>query len=358
MAKGEAKPGLCSPGGAEVAKKCAEILGGGDVEVAYKTALVHCLGSYDNTTDKMVYDGIQSCSASTFLAGGIASCRFGCMGMGDCVQACEYGAVTVCNGVAQIDPHKCKGCSKCVQACPKKLISFVPLKKQAVVRCSNCDKGRDTMKVCKIGCIGCGKCVKTCPKGAISLKDNCAVVDRRSASAAACAWTPAPGISSRCWTYKARKRTEKSPGKSWGIFLLSLRALRSRPARWQRNLRAQTRLLYSAWIAAKEQFLTAFLGKATIRGRGPLFVPGLVRCQEKVLCFFLEEATIRGRGPLFVPGLVRCKKKFFASFLEEATIRGEGRCLCLPSALPRKSSLLLSWRKRRYGGEGRCLCLA
>ncbi len=177
MAKGEAKPGLCSPGGAEVAKKCAEILGSGDVEVAYKTALVHCLGSYDNTTDKMVYDGIQSCSASTFLAGGIASCRFGCMGMGDCVQACEYGAVTVCNGVAQIDPHKCKGCSKCVQACPKKLISFVPLKKQAVVRCSNCDKGRDTMKVCKIGCIGCGKCVKTCPKGAISLKDNCAVVD-------------------------------------------------------------------------------------------------------------------------------------------------------------------------------------
>ena len=64
-----------------------------------------------------------------------------------------------------------------MQACPKKLISFVPLKKQAVVRCSNCDKGRDTMKVCKIGCIGCGKCVKTCPKGAISLKDNCAVVD-------------------------------------------------------------------------------------------------------------------------------------------------------------------------------------
>ena len=165
MAKGEAKPGLCSPGGAEVAKKCAEILGGGDVEVAYKTALVHCLGSYDNTTDKMVYDGIQSCSASTFLAGGIASCRFGCMGMGDCVRACEYGAVTVCNGAAQIDPHKCKGCSKCVQACPKKLISFVPLKKQAVVRCSNCDKGRDTMKVCKIGCIGCGKCVKDLPQG-------------------------------------------------------------------------------------------------------------------------------------------------------------------------------------------------
>ena len=29
MAKGEAKPGLCSPGGADVAKKCAQLLGGG-----------------------------------------------------------------------------------------------------------------------------------------------------------------------------------------------------------------------------------------------------------------------------------------------------------------------------------------
>ncbi|WP_418771242.1 RnfABCDGE type electron transport complex subunit B [Neglectibacter timonensis] len=177
LSKGEAKPGLCSPGGVDVAQKCAELLGSGEVEVEYKTALVHCLGSYDNTTDKMRYDGIQSCSASTFLAGGISSCRYGCMGMGDCVRACEYGAVSVCNGVAKIDPAKCRGCSKCVEACPKSLISFVPLKKQAVVRCSNCDKGRDTMKVCTIGCIGCMKCVKTCEFEAVAVKNGCAAVD-------------------------------------------------------------------------------------------------------------------------------------------------------------------------------------
>ena len=102
MAKGEAQPGLCSPGGAEVAQKCAEILGGGDVQVEYKTALVHCLGSYDNTTDKMLYDGIQSCSAAAFLMGGVTSCRFGCMGLGDCQRACQYGAITVCNGLLPV----------------------------------------------------------------------------------------------------------------------------------------------------------------------------------------------------------------------------------------------------------------
>ena len=177
LSKGEAKIGLCSPGGEECAKACAELLGAGDVEVEKKTALVHCMGSYDMTSDKMLYDGIPSCSASTFLAGGISSCQFGCMGMGDCAAVCPYGAVNVCNGIATIDHNKCKGCSQCVAACPKHLISFVPLKKQAVVRCANCDKGAQTVKVCKIGCIGCGKCVKACEYDAVKVVGFCAVVD-------------------------------------------------------------------------------------------------------------------------------------------------------------------------------------
>ena len=177
LAHGEAKVGLCSPGGEEVAQACAELMGVTDVSVEKKAALVHCMGSYDMTTDKMEYDGIQSCAASTLLAGGISSCRYGCMGMGDCAAACPYGAIQICNGMASVDYTKCKGCSACVAACPKKLISFVSLKKQAIVRCSNCDKGAQTTKVCKIGCIGCGKCIKACEAGAVSVKNFCAFVD-------------------------------------------------------------------------------------------------------------------------------------------------------------------------------------
>lgn len=177
MSQGEAQPGLCSPGGQAVAKKCAEILGAGDVEMEEKAALVRCMGSYDNTTDKLVYDGIEGCSAAILLAGGSSSCLFGCMGLGDCVKACDYGAVTVCNGVAKIDPALCRACGRCVSACPKGLISLVPVKKQAVVRCRNCDKGKAVMDVCKVGCISCTKCVKTCPQGAISMENGCAAVD-------------------------------------------------------------------------------------------------------------------------------------------------------------------------------------
>lgn len=177
LSKGEAQPGLCSPGGPAVAKKCAEILGGGDVEMEIKAAIVRCMGSYDNTSDKLIYDGIEGCNAAILLAGGSSSCLSGCMGLGDCVKACEYGAVEVCNGVAKIDPALCKACGKCVSACPKGLIALAPVKKQAVVRCSNCDKGKAVMDVCKVGCISCTKCVKTCPQGAIAMVNGCAQVD-------------------------------------------------------------------------------------------------------------------------------------------------------------------------------------
>ena len=43
LSKGEAKPGLCSPGGADVAQKCAELLGSGEVEVEYKTPPIKCV---------------------------------------------------------------------------------------------------------------------------------------------------------------------------------------------------------------------------------------------------------------------------------------------------------------------------
>ncbi len=177
LSSGEAKPGLCPVGGAGVAKNISEYLGCDAGDVTRKVALVHCMGSYDNTTDKVKYEGIETCAGAAIVAGGIASCQYGCMGLGDCMRACQYDAISICNGVAKIDPARCKGCSMCVQACPKHLISFVLAKKLAVVRCNNCDKGAMTNKVCKIGCIGCKKCEKTCQHDAVHVKDFVASVD-------------------------------------------------------------------------------------------------------------------------------------------------------------------------------------
>ena len=177
LAKGEAKVGLCSPGGADCATAIAAILGTEAGAMERKAAVVACTGTAEVTQERMIYDGIASCAAAAATAGGPGSCRFGCIGMGDCAAACPYGAIKVCNGLASIDTSRCKACGLCVAACPRHLIDLHPAKKQAKVLCSNCDKGASTMKACNLGCIGCMKCVKTCEEGAIAVDNFCAKVD-------------------------------------------------------------------------------------------------------------------------------------------------------------------------------------
>ena len=104
-------------------------------------------------------------------------CAYGCAGLGDCVAACKYGAISVQNGVAVVDCSKCVGCGMCAAACPKKLISLVYAGNFARVACRNADKGAETRAVCSAGCIGCGKCVRTCENGAVTLLDNHAQID-------------------------------------------------------------------------------------------------------------------------------------------------------------------------------------
>ena len=176
MAEGKAQPGLCAPGGPKVAQACGELLGTGPVEAVSKQATVRCLGSDDNADTRMDYVGIASCAAAQLL-GGHTDCRFGCMGLGDCVAACAFEAIRVCNGLAQVDPEKCTGCGRCAEACPRGLIELAPKKRRAVVLCSNCDSARDTLRVCKVGCIGCGKCQRTCPVGAVTVANGLAAID-------------------------------------------------------------------------------------------------------------------------------------------------------------------------------------
>ena len=177
LAKGEAELGLCAPGGIDCAKKISAILGVDAGDMEKKVAVVHCMGSLDNTSYKAEYNGIKSCAAAMNIGGGLTACSFGCMGLGDCEAACPYDAIHVCNGVAVVDDNKCKACAMCVKACPRGIISIVPLKNSAVMRCSNKDKGALTRKLCTTGCIGCKKCEKSCPVGAVKVTDFCAKVD-------------------------------------------------------------------------------------------------------------------------------------------------------------------------------------
>ena len=169
---------LCAPGGKETSLKIAEVSGleAGDVEPM--TAVVLCQGNRHNSVDKLVYSGVESCRMAAQVFGGPKACIYGCVGFGDCVKACPFGAISLCDGIARVNPALCRACRACVNTCPKGIIDMLPLTKpKAAVLCANHEKGAQTRKQCKAGCIGCMKCVKVCEVGAVSVTNFCAKVD-------------------------------------------------------------------------------------------------------------------------------------------------------------------------------------
>ncbi|MBQ7545742.1 MAG: RnfABCDGE type electron transport complex subunit B [Clostridia bacterium] len=169
---------LCSPGGKDAAEAIAEVTGLAVSESVPMTAVVHCKGNRTNAVGKLDYVGIESCRMAIQVFGGPKACSYGCLGFGDCMRECPFDAISLCDGVARINPDLCHACKKCVAVCPKHLISVVP-KSEGIpaVLCMNHEKGAATRKQCKAGCIGCMKCVKNCEVGAISVINFCAQVD-------------------------------------------------------------------------------------------------------------------------------------------------------------------------------------
>lgn len=173
----EAPASVCPVGGAAVAEKIAEILGV-EVEVVRKTAYVKCAGTCEKAGMKYEYSGNMSCKEAIYVTGkGPKKCTYGCMGLGDCVKVCEYGAISVQDGIAVVDKEKCVACGKCAGVCPKGLIDVIPYDSQYHVRCHSKEKGVEVNKVCKTGCIGCSMCAKVCSQEAISVQDFLAEID-------------------------------------------------------------------------------------------------------------------------------------------------------------------------------------
>ncbi|MDE6828198.1 MAG: RnfABCDGE type electron transport complex subunit B, partial [Alistipes sp.] len=65
--------------------------------------------------DRAVY---VSCVSRDKGAVVMKACKAGCIGCGKCEKVCAFGAITVENNLAYIDPQKCKLCRKCVNECP------------------------------------------------------------------------------------------------------------------------------------------------------------------------------------------------------------------------------------------------
>lgn len=173
---------LCPVGGQPTMTKVAAILGLEAAASEPKVAVVRCNGTCANRPRVTQYDGVRSCVIANSTYGGETGCTFGCLGCGDCVEACKFDAIHMNpeTGLPEVDEAKCTACGACSKACPRNIIEIRPKGKnnrRVYVQCVNKDKGAVARKACTAACIGCGKCVKVCPFEAITLENNLAYID-------------------------------------------------------------------------------------------------------------------------------------------------------------------------------------
>ncbi len=177
VVKGEAPPEGCKPGGMKAAQAIAEILGVDVSDQPQLVACVACQGRFGTTEARYNYTGFHSCHAAAAMAGGPKTCSHSCIGLGDCMRTCPFGAIEIINGVASINRDVCMGCGACANGCPRSLILLIPRDTTYFVSCSNTDLGREATVVCQKSCITCKRCVKACPNEAISIVNNIARID-------------------------------------------------------------------------------------------------------------------------------------------------------------------------------------
>ena len=144
---GNAPVTACAPAGPDNAAAIAEIMGMAAPTGERQVAFVRCNGG-EAAKKRFEYVGVQDCLSATKVA-----------------------------GTAVVDPEKCTNCGACMKACPRGLITSVPVSKKVHVACANLDKGKAAMSVCGNSCIGCGLCEKECKKDAIHVVNGVAVID-------------------------------------------------------------------------------------------------------------------------------------------------------------------------------------
>ncbi len=123
VVKGKAPPDVCIAGGFEVAEAVAAVMGM-SVEAGEKPlAELGCKYGMDLAHTLFDYDGVADCRAAALVAGGGKVCSMGCLGLGSCVRACTFDALSIGpDGLPMVDDSRCTGCGSCERTCPKGII--------------------------------------------------------------------------------------------------------------------------------------------------------------------------------------------------------------------------------------------
>ena len=122
---GKSSPSSCVAGGPEVTIEISGIMG---VAIEIKEPEIATPGCFYGVQDadlKYIYQGINDCRAAALLSGGTKVCTVGCLGLGTCVKACPFDALSMgTDNLPVVNSDLCTGCGTCERVCPKHIITL------------------------------------------------------------------------------------------------------------------------------------------------------------------------------------------------------------------------------------------
>lgn len=175
---GEIEPGRCTVNTPDQNKHIAALLGVALGDIEKRVARLACAGGSHVAKMRAHYAGLSSCRAAAVAGGGGKICAWGCLGLGDCADVCDFDAIHMdSHGLPVVDFAKCTACGDCVDICPKKLFSLQGESHKLWMACRN-ESDPDTAEAaCEVACTACGRCVVDGAEGLIQLHHNLAVID-------------------------------------------------------------------------------------------------------------------------------------------------------------------------------------
>jgi len=175
---GKLEPARCTVNQPEQNLSIAEFLGITLGDVEKRVARLACAGGSHVAKIRAEYIGHSTCRSAAIAGGGGKACAWGCLGIGDCADVCDFDAIFMDpHGLPQVIADKCTACGDCVDICPKQLFSLQPVSRKLWLACRNEADPDAAEAVCAVACTACGKCVADAAPGLIALKNNLAVID-------------------------------------------------------------------------------------------------------------------------------------------------------------------------------------